>query len=43
VQQQPARKKKKKLLSILMTKMGLYKWAFKILGLAQFWEPQAIA
>ena len=28
--------KKKNLLSILMIKMGLYKWAFKILGLPNF-------
>jgi hypothetical protein len=35
--------KKKNLLSILMTKMGLYKWAFKILGSSQFWGPQATA
>ena len=34
--------KKKKLLSILMTKMSLYKWVFKILGPSQFWGLKSL-
>ena len=34
---------KKKIWRILMTKMGLYRWDFKIMGPSQFLGPQAIA